>query len=143
MSINKRVRIYTLEDVENHKTSSSCWVTRGGKVYDVTAFLPDHPGGDDFILKYAGQDIEKVMNDSEEHEHSDSAYDMMGEYLVGRLGNQANIVDESEAALSYVRCSYVDTLVQIGKHRTTSTPKIQIRQMISRSTNSSISRSLC
>jgi 4-hydroxysphinganine ceramide fatty acyl 2-hydroxylase len=95
MSPNKRVKIYTAEDVQNHKSLSSCWVTRGGKVYDVSAFLPDHPGGDDIILKYAGQDIQKAMKDPEEHDHSDSAYDMMEEYLIGRLGNNANIVDES------------------------------------------------
>lgn len=96
---NKRVKIYTAEDVESHKTSASCWVSRGNKVYDVSAFLPDHPGGDDLILKYAGQDIDKTMNDPEEHEHSDSAYDMMDEYLIGRLGNQAAIVDESTLQL--------------------------------------------
>jgi 4-hydroxysphinganine ceramide fatty acyl 2-hydroxylase len=95
MSTNKRVKIYTTEDVESHKSSSNCWVTRRGKVYDVSAFLPDHPGGDDFILKFAGQDIEKVMKSPEEHDHSDSAYEMMEEYIIGRLGNSANIVDES------------------------------------------------
>ena len=103
MSASKRVKIYTTEDVGNHKTSSSCWVTRGGRVYDVTAFLPDHPGGDDFILKYAGQDIEETMKSPEEHDHSDSAYDMMEEYVVGRLGNNANIVDESESPTSMIR----------------------------------------
>jgi len=95
MSTNKRVRIYTAEDVEKHKSPASCWVTRAGKVYDVSAFLPDHPGGDDFILKYAGRDIEKTMKDPEEHDHSDSAYDMMEEYIIGRLGNDASIVDEN------------------------------------------------
>lgn len=95
MSTNKRIRIYTVEDVQSHQSPPSCWVIRGGKVYDVSAFIPDHPGGDDIILKYAGQDIEKVMKDPEEHNHSDSAYDMMEEYIIGRLGNDANIVDES------------------------------------------------
>ena len=95
MSPNKRVKIYTAEDVQSHKSPSSCWVTRGDKVYDVSAFLPDHPGGDDIIIKYAGQDIQKAMKDHEEHDHSDSAYGMMEEYLIGRLGNNANIVDES------------------------------------------------
>ena len=93
-SANKRIKIYTLEDVKNYKTG--CWVYRGNKVYDVAAFLPDHPGGDDIILKYAGQNIDLAMKNSEEHEHSDSAYDMMEEYLIGRLGNQAAIVDESK-----------------------------------------------
>ncbi len=69
-----------------HNTSSSCWVIRGDKIYDVTSFLPDHPGGDDLILKYGGKEITEVMKDADEHEHSDSAYEMMGEYVIGRLG---------------------------------------------------------
>ena len=93
-SVNKRIKIYALEDVQSHKTS--CWVYRGNKVYDVSTFLPDHPGGDDLILKYAGQSIDQAMKNPEEHEHSDSAYDMLEEYLIGRLGNQAAIVDESK-----------------------------------------------
>lgn len=98
MSPSKRIRIYTADDVANHTTASSCWVSRVGKVYDISGFLSDHPGGDDLLLKYAGKDIESVMNDPQEHRHSQSAYDMMGEYVVGRLGCEANIVDESEFA---------------------------------------------
>ena len=52
--MSKRVRIYTDEDLAVHSTAASCWVTRNGKVYDVTSFLPDHPGGDDLILNMPG-----------------------------------------------------------------------------------------
>ncbi|KDQ60181.1 hypothetical protein JAAARDRAFT_32561 [Jaapia argillacea MUCL 33604] len=87
MSLSKRVRIYTAEDVAEHRTASSCWVTRNGKVYDVSAFLPDHPGGDDLILNHAGKDVGEIMKDSSEHDHSDSAYDMLDEYAIGRVGS--------------------------------------------------------
>lgn len=100
-------KIYTTEDVESHKTSTSCWVSRGNKVYDVSNFLPDHPGGDDLILKYAGQDIDKAMKDLEEHDHSDSAYDMMEEYLIGRLGNQTATVATSASAFEFfIYCAF-------------------------------------
>lgn len=94
MTLTKRVRIFTTEDVQEHATSKSCWVTRCGKVYDVTQFLPDHPGGDDLILKYAGKDVGEIMKDETEHDHSDSAYNMLDEFLIGRLGADAGIVDE-------------------------------------------------
>lgn len=84
--ISQRVRIYTREDVETHKNSSSCWVSRRGKVYDITTFLKDHPGGDDVILDIAGRDVEEIMRDTTGHVHSDSAYEMLEEYVVGRLG---------------------------------------------------------
>jgi L-lactate dehydrogenase (cytochrome) len=32
------------------------WIVIHGKVYDLTKFLPEHPGGPRIILKYAGQD---------------------------------------------------------------------------------------
>ena len=32
------------------------WVIIHGKVYDLTNFLPEHPGGQKIILKYAGKD---------------------------------------------------------------------------------------
>jgi 4-hydroxysphinganine ceramide fatty acyl 2-hydroxylase len=94
MAVTKRVKIYTREDVEAHNTVQSCWVSRKGKVYDITAFLPDHPGGDDVIHDYAGKDVDEIMHDRLSHEHSDSAYDMLEEYIVGRLGTEDTILSD-------------------------------------------------
>lgn len=88
-------RIYTLVDVAKHDSKRSCWVTRNNVVYDVTAFVADHPGGDDLILDWAGKDIGKVMGDPVEHEHSDSAYDLLSEYMVGVVGTGEAIVDDN------------------------------------------------
>ncbi|KAL4890584.1 FMN-dependent dehydrogenase-domain-containing protein [Aspergillus ambiguus] len=43
-------------DVAQHNSRESCWVIVHGKAYDVTEFLPEHPGGQKIILKYAGKD---------------------------------------------------------------------------------------
>ncbi|KAJ7695452.1 fatty acid-2 hydroxylase [Mycena rosella] len=101
MSMSKRVRIYTADDVAAHDTPVNCWLSHHGKVYNVSRFLNDHPGGDDIILKYAGKDVDGAMagKDGEEHEHSDAAYEMLEEYLIGRLGTAENILrDDFEAA---------------------------------------------
>lgn len=37
------------------------WVIIHGKVYDLTQFLPEHPGGQKIIMKYAGQDATKAF----------------------------------------------------------------------------------
>lgn len=42
--------------VAKHNTPESCWVTLYGNVWDVTKFLPSHPGGSKIILQLAGQD---------------------------------------------------------------------------------------
>ncbi|EFZ04057.2 FMN-dependent dehydrogenase [Metarhizium robertsii] len=43
-------------DIAQHNNADSCWVIIHGKAYDVTDFLPEHPGGSKIILKYAGKD---------------------------------------------------------------------------------------
>ncbi|KIJ08658.1 L-lactate dehydrogenase, partial [Paxillus involutus ATCC 200175] len=47
---------YTLAQVAEHKTTASCWVIIRNKVYDVTDFLFDHPGGPQVIVDFGGQD---------------------------------------------------------------------------------------
>jgi 4-hydroxysphinganine ceramide fatty acyl 2-hydroxylase len=114
MPLSKRLRIYTAEDVARRKTSASCWLSRRGKVYDVTSFLSDHPGGDDMILKYGGQAVDNVMSDPAEHEHSDAAYEMMGEYVVGKLGCGENIVNEGAFKAPTFLSFWVKTRFRLG-----------------------------
>lgn len=105
-TMSKRVRIYTAEDVSLHKDTKSCWLSRNGKVYDVTAFLEDHPGGEDLILKYAGKDVGEIMKDPVEHEHSESAYEMLDDFVIGRLGTGETTVSDGTSTTSVfvVRC---------------------------------------
>ena len=49
-------KTYTYEDVQQHSSEESCWVVLYGNVYDVTSFLPEHPGGGRIILQLAGTD---------------------------------------------------------------------------------------
>ncbi|QRV98112.1 FMN-dependent alpha-hydroxy acid dehydrogenase [Ceratobasidium sp. AG-Ba] len=44
------------EAVAKHNNRESCWIIVHDRVYDVTEFLNDHPGGSKIILKYAGKD---------------------------------------------------------------------------------------
>ncbi|KAK7427702.1 hypothetical protein QQZ08_005808 [Neonectria magnoliae] len=49
-------KVFDAAEVAKHNTADSCWVVLYGKVYDVTKFLPEHPGGKKIILKLAGKD---------------------------------------------------------------------------------------
>ena len=105
----KQQRIFALADVANRKcragfatnfpdtSRKSCYVSYRGKVYDITTFMPDHPGGDDIILEWAGKDIGQIMAEPSSHVHSRSAYEMMDEYCVGELGGDEQIVSESKS----------------------------------------------
>ena len=46
----------TGEEVAKHNTKEDCWVIVHGRAYDVTEFMPEHPGGPKVILKYGGKD---------------------------------------------------------------------------------------
>lgn len=70
-------------EVRSHNTSKSCYVTIDEKVYDVTSFLDDHPGGGELILEYAGKDVKEIMNDTISHFHSESAYEILDDSLIG------------------------------------------------------------
>jgi predicted heme/steroid binding protein len=52
----------TLEEVAKHNTEQDCWVVVSGDVLDVTAFLPDHPGGVLAIVTFAGKDATEEFN---------------------------------------------------------------------------------
>ncbi|KAF7558339.1 hypothetical protein G7046_g5817 [Stylonectria norvegica] len=74
---------FTRSQVEAHNSGSSCYVTIGTKVYDVTDFVDDHPGGGDLVLEYAGRDVEDILKDQASHAHSEAAYDVLDDSLVG------------------------------------------------------------
>lgn len=81
--------------VASHNKESDCWVTLyDRKVYDVTGFLADHPGGGDVILPYAGKDVTAIMADMASHEHSESAYEMLDEDML--VGYLATPIEEKE-----------------------------------------------
>jgi len=47
----------TRAEVGKHTHHKDVWVILRGKVYDVTGWLEDHPGGKPLLLAFAGQDI--------------------------------------------------------------------------------------
>lgn len=47
---------YSIADVQSANTQEKCWTTIGGKVYDLTGYLSQHPGGIDNIMKLCGTD---------------------------------------------------------------------------------------
>jgi len=46
----------TLADVAAHNTRADCWTVINGGVYDLTSWIPQHPGGEAAILGLCGTD---------------------------------------------------------------------------------------
>ncbi|XP_062078643.1 cytochrome b5-like [Humulus lupulus] len=75
-------KVYTFAECAEFNSRDKCWLVIRGKVFDVTKFLDDHPGGDDVILSTTGKD---ATNDFEDVGHSTSAYSMMDEFYIGDI----------------------------------------------------------
>ncbi|AEO71102.1 d9d5b1a6-4d72-4567-98f5-29a6266c37e9 [Thermothielavioides terrestris] len=81
---------FTLAEVQSHNTKKSCFVTLGQKVYDVTDFVDAHPGGSDLVLQYAGKDVAAILQDASSHAHSEAAYEVLDDSLVGFLASESD-----------------------------------------------------
>ncbi|KAL5205855.1 hypothetical protein ABZP36_034064 [Zizania latifolia] len=76
-------KLFSHSDVSGHASRKDCWIAIHGKVYDVTKFLEDHPGGEDVLLHAsASGDATEAFEDVG---HSTSAISMMNSYLIGSI----------------------------------------------------------
>ena len=55
------MKLITIEEVEQHRSAGDCWTIIENKVYDITEFIPNHPGGK-LILAGAGCDSTVMFN---------------------------------------------------------------------------------
>ena len=74
--------VYTLAEVEKHSSRSDCWMVIHNKVYDVTNFLGEHPGGEEVLLDLVGKDATESFEDVG---HSNDARDLLKDIYKGEL----------------------------------------------------------
>lgn len=79
-TVKKETKQFTMEEIAKHNTEDDCWLVIDGKVYDVTNFLPDHPGGSERVVPISGGD---VSFEFEQQNHSAAARAMMQEFEIG------------------------------------------------------------
>ena len=87
METDSQMQIYSLEEVQKHSknvtsTPPSYWIVIHNKVYDVTTWLDDHPGGDEILMDNSGTDATEPWEDIG---HSTEARGRMKKYLIGEL----------------------------------------------------------
>lgn len=77
------MKSFTVEEVAKHSSANDCWIIVEGKVFDVTKFLSDHPGGKKVLLKVAGKDASKQFKSF----HNDAIMQRVGLPLqIGVIG---------------------------------------------------------
>ncbi|GAV78761.1 Cyt-b5 domain-containing protein [Cephalotus follicularis] len=75
-------KLFTMQETSLHNTKDDCWIVIDGKVYDVSSYLDEHPGGDDVILVATGKD---ATDEFEDAGHSKDARELMETFCIGEL----------------------------------------------------------
>lgn len=78
----------TKAEVAKHNSESDCYMIVNSKVYDVTTYLPYHPGGAYRIIQYCGQDGTVAFDTKGgQGQHSNRAGNDLSSLYVGDLAN--------------------------------------------------------
>lgn len=94
MSPSRTLPTFVASELATHNTAKSCYVTIGTRVFDVTDFIDSHPGGGELVLEYGGKDVTEILKDEDSHLHSEAAYEVLEDSLIGFLATE-KVVDKA------------------------------------------------
>ncbi|PKS11458.1 hypothetical protein jhhlp_003222 [Lomentospora prolificans] len=104
----------TYQDVAGHNTKDSLYMVIHDKVYDVTKFVDEHPGGEEVLLDVGGQDATEAFEDVG---HSDEAREMLDSLLVGTINRQpGDPQPKAHSASSYNASSADASSIGVGMY---------------------------
>ncbi|CAK8533930.1 unnamed protein product [Lathyrus sativus] len=78
---DKTSKSYSKNEVTLHNKRTDCWIIIKNKVYDVTSYVEEHPGGD-AILAHAGDDSTEGFFGPQ---HATRVFDMIEDFYIGDL----------------------------------------------------------
>lgn len=78
-------KTFTFAEVAAHTTKKDLYMVVHDKVYDVSSFVDEHPGGEEVLLDVAGQDATEAFEDVG---HSDEAREILEGLRIGDVKRQ-------------------------------------------------------
>lgn len=84
------LRKISLKELQQHNTQFDCWTAYNGKVYNITNYLPYHPGGVPKLMLGAGKDCTALFN---RYHQWVNCHSMLSKCLIGTL------IEEHDAVL--------------------------------------------
>ncbi|KAM0071072.1 putative cytochrome b5-like heme/steroid binding domain, cytochrome b5, heme-binding protein [Helianthus debilis subsp. tardiflorus] len=87
-------KTFVFDEVAKHNKADDCWLIISGKVYDVTLFMDNHPGGGEVWLRATGKDATVDFSDVD---HSDIAKGKMEKYYIGEIDQSTIPVKHSNS----------------------------------------------
>lgn len=81
---NNPEQIYTLSQVAENNNKNSCWTVVEGNVYNITSYIPNHPGGEANILQVCGKDGSALFAKPTEHKEG-GANNVLNGFKIGTM----------------------------------------------------------
>ncbi|KIJ49574.1 hypothetical protein M422DRAFT_27942 [Sphaerobolus stellatus SS14] len=78
----------TYETLKQHSGKENLYLLVHNKVYDVSKFIDEHPGGDEVMLAEAGKDATEAFEDVG---HSDEAREILQKLYIGEFEKNSEL----------------------------------------------------
>lgn len=104
--VPERIRYISLEETRRHDTPEDLWMIIFNKVYNITNFASEHPGGASVLYDCGGSDGTEAFVDVG---HSFDAFEMLKPYYMGDVEirqqkrHDTNIYDMQQEELNCVK----------------------------------------
>ena len=107
----EQVKVFEFDEVAKHTTHDDCWVIINGKVYNVSSYIDEHPGGEEVILDVAGSDATEAFDDIG---HSDEAHEILEKLYLGNLKGAKPVEAKRAQAYSSTESSVNFPLIAVA-----------------------------
>eukprot|EP00483_Globobulimina_turgida_P007904 UN07920 len=81
-----KLKEYSWDEIRKHNQEEDLWIVLHNRVYEITDFQIDHPGGPDVLQDIAAQD---ATEEFENILHTEKARKMTKKYLIGKVKGTA------------------------------------------------------
>ena len=72
----------TMTEIATHNTKADCWTAIEGKVYNMTSFIPQHPGGDKILIVCGKDGTQAFVN---QHNNGQMQLNILSQLNIGDL----------------------------------------------------------
>jgi cytochrome b involved in lipid metabolism len=78
--------LITPDELARHDRATDCWMAIAGSVYDVSAYLPEHPSPPEIVLPWCGREATAAyFTKMRDRPHSPRADALLAQFRIGRL----------------------------------------------------------